>query len=144
MRIRNQVAVRKGAIAPMAGFLIIFMVGMVAFAVDVSWMVATETELVNTADAAALAAAGSMPDYFVQYYLPNVTQSQKDTVLTNALSAARTAANTCAGYNGAGGMSSLKVLDADVVFGYMDSNLNYSSTYTAFPNTVTVTVRRDS
>jgi Flp pilus assembly protein TadG len=135
---------RRGAIAPLAAFSLIFLIGMVAFSVDVSWMVSTQTELQNAADAAALAAASALPDYYVQYYLPNVTDAQKTTILANASTAAKTAARNCVAYHGAGGVSTLLLDETnDIQFGTMDSSLTYSSTYT-FPNTVTVTVRRAS
>lgn len=135
---------RKGTIAPLAAFSLIFVIGMVAFAVDVSWMVSTETELQNAADAAALAAAAALPNYYVQYNLPNLTSGQKATVLASAKTAAQTAATNCAARNGAGGKTTLNIdTTNDIEFGFTDSSLNYSTTYT-FPNSVTVTVRRAS
>src|SRR4051794_39771677 len=96
---------RRGAMAPLAAFTMIFLIGMVAFAVDVSWMVSTETELQNAADASALAAVAQLTDYYVQYNLPNLSNGIKNTILTNAYAAARSAARNCAAYNGAGGLS---------------------------------------
>lgn len=135
---------RPGTIALLAAFFMIFIIGMVAFAVDVSWMVSTETELQNAADAGALAAISQLPDYYVQYHLPNITSAQKDTILANAYAAARTAAKNCVSYNSAGGVTSLN-LDTtnDVTFSYTTDGTTFSNTYT-FPNTVSVTTRRDA
>lgn len=144
MKLSTFPSVRQGSIAPLAAFSLIFIIGMVAFAVDVSWMVSTETELQNAADAGALAAIGQLPDYYVQYSLPNVTSSQKTTILTNAYAAARTAAQNCVSYNGAGGIVSLS-LDTtnDVTFSYTTNGTTFTDPGSNFPNTVTVTVRRD-
>jgi Flp pilus assembly protein TadG len=48
---------RQGAIAPLAAVLAVFLIGMVAFAVDIGWIVLSKTNLQNTADSAALAGA---------------------------------------------------------------------------------------
>ena len=73
--------------------LLIPLVGMVAFAVDMAWIVETENELQSVADSAALAAAdalisdGTNQNGFVQYYLPG--QTNQDTILSNAQANAR-------------------------------------------------------
>jgi Flp pilus assembly protein TadG len=140
---------RRGAIAPLAGFLLIVLVGMVAFAVDVGWIVAARTELQSAADAAALAGADALMNGYVQYQLAGsnsqATASQS-TILTNTMKTARTNAETWAAKNSAGGVSNLTLNDSDVEFGYTDSNGNYT-TYSSgqpFPNTIKVTMRRDS
>ena len=38
----------------------------------------------------------------------------------------------------------LTVLDSDVHFGFTDASGNYSTSYSGFPNTIQVTVRRDA
>lgn len=53
---RNPRTHRSGTIAVMAAFLIVFMLGMIAFAVDLGYLAIAHTELQRTADAAALAA----------------------------------------------------------------------------------------
>jgi len=73
---------RRGKIVVMAAFLLIFMMGMVAFGVDVGYMALTKTELQCSTDAAALAGAGE---------------------LVNGTAAAQTAALSFLGSNKAGG-----------------------------------------
>jgi Flp pilus assembly protein TadG len=120
------------------------LVGMVAFAVDIAWMVNSEAELQNAADAAALAGSNSLMSGYVQYYLPG--QTQQTTILNTAMTNARTVAKQYASYNAAGGVKSLVLNDSDIEFGYTDSNNNYTplSQYSGYPNTVKVTLRRDS
>src|SRR5262245_59797304 len=48
---------RKGALAPLLALLIIPILGMIAFSVDLGYLIATRTELQNAADAAAMAGA---------------------------------------------------------------------------------------
>src|SRR6266480_1786465 len=141
---------RRGAVAPLMAVLLIPLVGMVAFAVDMAWIVETENELQSVADSAALAAAdaligdGTNQNGFVQYYLPG--QTNQGTILSNAQANAKAAAKAYAKANRAGGKSNLVLNDSDIEFGFTDSNGNYTAlpTYTGFPNTVKVTMRRDS
>ena len=51
---------RRGAIAVLAAILSVFMVGMIAFAVDFGYLSLVRTQLQATADSAALAGAGTM------------------------------------------------------------------------------------
>ncbi len=53
----RRAARRRGAALLLAAFVLVFMIVMVAFAVDIGYMVMARTELQRTADAAALAAA---------------------------------------------------------------------------------------
>jgi Flp pilus assembly protein TadG len=137
---------RRGAVTPLAAVLMIFLLGMVAFSVDVGYMVLTASELQSAADAAALAGCGQLVQGFVQYNLPSQPASNLPSILSTAQSRARTAAKTFAGYNAAGGVSSLKLNDSDIEFGFTDASGNYTPqpTYTGYPNTVKVTMRRDS
>lgn len=136
---------RRGAIIPLAALLAVFLLGLVGFAVDVGWMTVSQAELQNAADAAALAGAGPLMDGFVLYNLPGNALNQS-TILADAKANAITKAKEYGGYNGAGGVSSLTILDSDVEFGNTDANGVYtpSSTLTGFPNTIKVTVRRDT
>ncbi len=59
---------RRGAVAPLTAVLIVFILGMVAFAVDMGYIVQTKEELESAADSAAMAGAGKLMDYEVQYY----------------------------------------------------------------------------
>ncbi len=53
---------RRGAVVILAALLAVFLLGMIAFAVDIGYIVLVRTQLQATADSAALAAAGSMND----------------------------------------------------------------------------------
>src|SRR2546430_5203759 len=134
---------RRGAIVPLAALLMVALVGMVAFAVDVGWMTVTQSELQNTADAAALAGVSPLMDAYILYTLPG--QTQKDIILNNALVSARAKAKQYAQYNAAGGVSALTLQDGDIEFGFLDANNKYTAmpAYSGFPNTIKVTMRRD-
>ncbi|HMF17834.1 MAG TPA: Tad domain-containing protein, partial [Gemmataceae bacterium] len=136
---------RHGAIAPLAAIMMIFVIGMVAFAVDIGWIVLAKTNLQNTADSAALAGADPLMNGYVQYNLAS-TNAVKTTVLNATLASARARAKEYAGYNSAGGVSSLALNDSDIEFGFLDAKNNYTPmpTYTGFPNTIKVTMRLDN
>ena len=57
---RSGVRRRRGKIVVLTAFLLMFMMGMVAFGVDVGYMALTKTELQTSTDSAALAAAGEL------------------------------------------------------------------------------------
>src|SRR5688572_11745495 len=122
---------RPGAIAPLAACLLLFMVVMVSFAVDFSWIVLSQAELHNTADAAALAGANALLDDYVDYHLPNQNASRKQELLTRALANARLAAKQTANLNGAGDKSALNLRDEDIEFGVTDP----SNVYAPLPKT---------
>ena len=52
---RSSETSRRGAVAPMTAILTIPLLGMLAFSVDLSYMVTTQTQLQTAADSAALA-----------------------------------------------------------------------------------------
>src|SRR5690242_15913771 len=104
MRRRPAQQQRRGTITALAALLIVFLLGMVAFAVDVGWMTLSQTELQHAADSAALAGANQLMSGFVQYNLPGQTSTNQTTILNAALASARSTAQTYAGYNGAGGV----------------------------------------
>jgi Flp pilus assembly protein TadG len=143
MRLVHPQSRRRGSIAPLVAILLTLFLGLVAFAVDLAWMVQTRADLQNAADAAALAGAGQLMNGFVQYNLPG--QTQQGTIVTNSQSSATTYATNFAGYNAAGGVSSLTLNSSDVVFGTTDASGNFtaSGSGSSFPNTVQVTMRRD-
>src|SRR5258707_729791 len=122
---------RRGAVAPLVAVLLVPLVAMVAFAVDMAWIVETENELQSVADAAALAGANALisdstsQNGFVQYYLAG--QKTQAAILSNAQATARAAAKACAKANTAGGVNNLAVNDSDIEFGFTDA----SGTYTA-------------
>src|SRR5262245_9876570 len=90
---------RRGSIAPLAAFLMCFLIAMVAFAVDTSWMVLVQSELHNAADAASLAGAAKLTDYYVKYNTPGAS---KATLAAAAVTVARLAARDNAAQNAAG------------------------------------------
>ena len=129
----------------MSAVLAVMLFGMVAFAVDLGWIAVVKSDLQNAADSAALAGANPLMDNYVLYHLPNQTAAQKSTLLNSAMAGARAKAKQFAGYNAAGGVGSLSLLDADIEFGFLDASSKYTAmpTYTGYPNTVKVTIRRD-
>jgi Flp pilus assembly protein TadG len=138
-------SVRHGAMAVLAAILAIPLLGLVAFTVDLGWIVHTQNELQSTADAAALAGAPYLADGWVQYYLPGQSATNQASVLKTAQANASQAAINFAGYNSAGGVK-LTLLQSDIEFGYTDASSNYTplSSYSGFPNTIKVTLRRDN
>jgi Flp pilus assembly protein TadG len=149
MRLTNlrECAIRQGGITPMACLLLPLIIGMVAFAVDMSWLVLTRSELQNAADSAALAGANRLGDNYILYSLTTQTTANKAALISNAVSTAKSTAKTYAAANSAGGVNSLTLLDSDIDVGYTDgagvftSNSTNSSLY---PNTIKITMRRDS
>ena len=141
---------RRGAIAPLAAVLLIVLLGMVAFAVDVGWMVVAESELQDAADAAALAGAGQLMSPSVQFSLPGQTSTNKASILSATQASATTYAKNFASYNRAGAVKNLVLLGQDVEFGLTDAKGSYTkytgnSLYaTSFPNTIKVTLRMDN
>ena len=139
---RRQFA-RPGAFAPLTALLLIPLVGMMAFAVDLGYIVVIQSDLQSAADSAALAGASPLMDGYVQYNLPTQTPSQQAAILSLAQSNARAAAKNYASCNSAG-VASLTLIDADIQIGYTDGSGNFSTNSSNFPNTVKVTLRRDS
>jgi Flp pilus assembly protein TadG len=139
---------RRGAITPLTALSLVFVVAMLAFAVDVGWIVTVKSELQNAADAAALAGAAPLMDGYVQYNLPG--QAYRNAVLSTAKANARAEAKKFAAMN-KGGNVPLALADSDIEFGYTDNSAppNYYAEGDpkypagAFPNTVKVTLRRD-
>lgn len=140
-QVRSTARIRRGAIAPLSAILSVVLLGMMAFAIDMGYIVMARGELQNAADAAALAGVEQLAPYYVQYYSPSATQA---TVLSNGQSEATLFAKNYASFHRAGNTSSV-VLDTtnDLQFGYQDSSTPYQSPPPAgyFPNTVQVTLR---
>jgi Flp pilus assembly protein TadG len=135
---------RRGAVTTLVAFLLVPFTGMVAFALDIAWIVQSRSDLQNAADAAALAGVEQLMNGYVQYSLPG--QTGKSTILNTAETSAKTYAKNFAGYNTAGGVSSLTLNDADIEFGFTDASNNYTAapSYNGYPNTIKVTMRLDS
>ena len=137
---------RRGAVTPLMALLLVFLLGMVGFSVDMGYIALAESELQSAADSAALAGCSPLMQGFVQYNLPGQSSYNQGVILKNSLDSARTYAKNYASYNAAGGASSLTLNNSDIEFGFTDANYNYTPlpTYTGFPNTIKVTMRRDS
>jgi Flp pilus assembly protein TadG len=125
----------------MTAILLALVLGMLAFSVDIGYIVMTRAELQNAADSSALAAVEQLTPYYVQYYSPGSTQN---TILSSAETQATLFAKNYASYHKAGNTTSV-VLDTtnDLQFGYQDSSTAYQSPPPTgdFPNTVQVTLR---
>ena len=135
---------RRGAVTVLVALLTIPFLGMVAFAVDIAWIVQSRSDLQNAADAAALAGAEQLMNGYVQYSLAG--QTQQSTIVTTAETSATTYAKNFASYNTAGGVSSLTLKDADIQFGFTNASNTFTAApgFAGFPNTVKVTMRLDS
>jgi hypothetical protein len=154
MKIGHESRKRRGAMVPLAAMTMVPVIGMVAFAVDIGWITVAQAELQNAADAAALAGAGPLMAGYVKYNLPNQTASLKAAAVSTYQANATTYAQTYATKNSAGGVASLTLLASDIQFGYMDGSNNYTAVTgsgvvatggnTYYPNTINVTLRRDS
>jgi hypothetical protein len=117
--------------------------GMMAFAVDLGYLVMVQSDLQSAADAAALAGSQPLMDSYVQYSQASQSAAQKAIILTQAKSNAASAAKQYANANSAG-VASLALLDGDIEIGFTDGSGNFSTTSSNFPNTVRVTLRRDA
>jgi Flp pilus assembly protein TadG len=147
MIIRHSTQSRRGMSAPLLALLLIPLMGMIAFSVDIGYMITVRTELQNAADAAAMAGAQQLMTPYAQYYTPGQTQSQKHTVFDDALSIAKSTAKAVSVKNTAGGVN-INLQDGDVKVGYYDgANFTASSSWSdgaTFPNSVQVLARRDT
>ncbi len=143
LNVKNRSGVRRGAVAPLVAVLIVPLLAMVAFCVDLGYVVRVKTELQNAADAAALAGAANL-------MTPTFAGISNTTTAANAsMTSARTIAKKFALLNSAGS-APLNLLDADIVVGYMANPTNQQQSLSAWsagnslPNTVQVMLRRDS
>jgi hypothetical protein len=128
--------------------LLTVLVGMMAFTIDVGWIVNTKGELQNAADADALAGADRLQGLYVQYYGPGNSANQPSllsAVSTNTTSSSYpiATAQRFAAYNQAGGVY-ITVPTSDISFSYYDGTTFAQYSAANFPNTCTVTTRRDS
>jgi Flp pilus assembly protein TadG len=123
--------------------LMVFLMAMVAFAVDIGYIVLVRTQLQNAADSAALAGTSQLLDPSLLQCAPNQSA---------AMSNAATEAQKFASSNMGGGVALNLVLNpsndpnGDIVCGYLSNPSNQSQPmdFTKFPNSVQVRVRRDT
>ncbi len=141
---------RRGIIAPLAAVLMVFLLGMVAFTVDIAWMVLAQTELQNVADAAALAGAQPLMDNYPVYAMSKITSNSTgaSVALNNARTQAAAEAKKVAAANvfsASGAKKNYVLADVDIEFGVLDSSNNYTQAASGvYPNSIKVTMRRSS
>jgi Flp pilus assembly protein TadG len=132
---------RRGAVVPLVAILLVPLIAMMAFAVDISYIVMVTSDLQNAADSAALAGAEQLQDYYAIWMAG--TSSQKTTAITKAQTNATTYAQNYSKYNTAGGVNPV-LPSSDVTFGYFDGTTYTSPTPSGkYPNTVQVVLRYD-
>ena len=132
---------RKGAITVLMALCTILMLAFTAFCIDIGWASLAQSGLQNAADSAATAAAAALNQGYATYSIP--TQSSPSSIISSAQSTATSWATSYGSYNGSADLQSLNIASADVVFSKSDSSGVLSSSFTGFPNTVSVTVRRN-
>jgi hypothetical protein len=121
---------------------------MLAFSIDVGYIVLANGDLQTAADAAALAGAEKLQELYIQYTLPGQTNQNAilATATTNLPGSPMEAAEKIASSNQVGNVS-ITVRDVDISFGFTDAQGNYNPNYVSynsgFPNSVTVITRRD-
>jgi Flp pilus assembly protein TadG len=140
---RQQRQTRRGTILVMAAILSIVLLAMVAFSVDVGYVLTAKEELQRTADASAMAACWD--------YGKNLSQGQTYAVASQT---GRTTAATYASYNKVTknpaqiDTNSSNTPTGDVVFGYISdlggSANSFQTGTTANYNAVQVRVRKDA
>jgi Flp pilus assembly protein TadG len=141
-------APRRGATIPLFALLLVPLLGMLAFSIDIGYIVSVNGQLQTAADAAALAGAEKLQRLYVEYTLPG--QNNRNAILTttttNVADSPTEAVEKIARCNKAGNVP-VTVRDEDVSFGFTDAQGNYNASYknynSGFPNSVTVIARRD-
>jgi len=139
----------KGAVAVFAAVVLVMLIGFVALAVDVGYVMVTRNELQNVADAAALAGArtlgrlyecngnlstctGPMP------YTDQLTYAADDAAIKKAVT-------DVASVNHAGGKAGITIDNADIVIGNWEPTTKTINPITlTSPDAVRVTARRDA
>ena len=113
----------RGVILLLSVFLVVVFLGLIAFAVDLGYLMMAKTQLQNAADAAALAAAGSMG------------QSQATSTQTAQSFAAQNLV----------GQQPVQLASSDITYGTWDKNSqSFTPSSTGLSNAVKVTARADS
>jgi Flp pilus assembly protein TadG len=139
---RGSAAHRRGAISVLAAFMSVMILGMVAFAVDIGYILSNKQELQRTADAAAMAACWEYSKKMSQGNTP-----------AEAMVYGRSTAAQYAGSNPIGGVNPLidqnssNSTAGDLVFGQVDLYDSDATLVTSTPslfNGVRLRVRRDS
>lgn len=136
---------RRGSVAILTAMLLVIIFGCVAFAVDLGYLFIVRTELQRSADAAALAGAGSLYNFGGGVESPSF-------YVTPDVPGAKAAAQTYAAANGGGPYKSTfkkpqgSALTAEVITGRYHDPSMWSEPFvptTIVPNTVQVDLRMD-
>lgn len=141
---------RRGAIAPLAAILMVFLLGMVAFALDIGYILMAKTEAQSTADAAALAGMSKLMNLLQTASMEKGSNNRFRPVQTSDhLNLAKEEVIAYANNNKIAG-DTVEIQLADIEIGFMAnpvsmaSDLIETSNWPARPyNTVRVTVKRD-
>jgi Flp pilus assembly protein TadG len=157
---------RRGAVLPLTAMLVVFLVALIAFAVDLGWIMAVRTQMQSAADSAALAGASQLLD---TSYLQGTGTTNTGTATNSAMKNANSQGQAFAAKNSAGGVSltlapndkqvtvggntsTVLVNDSggDIVCGYLANPSDQTQSLTVstpgvgpYPNSVQVTVHRD-
>jgi len=123
---------RKGSVTITVALLLVVLIGFAALAVDVGYMMVKRNELQNTADAAALGAAGALGSI----YSTMTYSAQQDYVSDPA--AIDPVAQALAS------SMSLSIPNSDITIGQWNPTTNVFTPGLANPDAVMVTARRDS
>ncbi|MGE5755238.1 MAG: TadE/TadG family type IV pilus assembly protein [Planctomycetaceae bacterium] len=143
---KNNRAARRGNILLLSASLLPVLLGLAAFTIDMGYMILANSQLSNTADAAALAGvSGLLP---LQTLAVGETTAPDQATQVPYINTARTRAAAFAALNKAGG-TSITIPDArltaDILVGYQaNPGDTVSTTSPNLPNAVAVTVRRDT
>src|SRR4051812_9118490 len=128
---------RRGNVIVLSAFLMIAMMGMIAFAVDLGYLYSVRTEMQRAADASAIAACWELIDQNA------VSGSSNTSVLTDS---ARSKARQFAAYNRIT-QTAAELSSDDVSVGYIPTPTDPTSPfvtvgYSGQPNAVRVHIRR--
>ena len=136
---------RRGTVAVLSAILMVFLLGMVAFAVDIGYIAVAKTEAQSTADAASLAGVDKLAEQLRK--APIIAGIPVQTA--DDLRLAREEAKAFARRNPVGAQP-IELLDSDIEIGYLANPLNRTAplAQTGWParpyTAVRVTVRRDA
>ncbi len=127
---------QAGAVIVLVTFSLIVMLGIMALAVDVGYLMAGKNELQNAADAAALAAARKLGSIYEPMSYP-----AQQTYVCNSGDIVPVAQATALGNTAAG--QPVTVLSADVAIGRWDAATKTLTPTLTRPDAVRVTTRRE-
>jgi Flp pilus assembly protein TadG len=133
---------RPAAVSVLTAFLMVFLMIVVAFAVDLGYIIVVHIQLQNAADAAAMAGTSKLLDQSLLTTSPNQSQA-----IANADAEAQrfSLANTAGGVHLQLANNTSNNPSGDLVCGYLSnpSDLSQQMDFTRWPNSVAVRVRRD-